>query len=342
MTSRTARRLLAAAAALLVLPACGPVEVETGTEQAAQAVTTTAAPPAGKPAEQVADQVTKARAMLGRLQVAGRAPKTGYDRVGRFGQAWADVTRSGCGTRDNILSRDLQDVSKRNKCVVVGGRLADPYTGTTITFRKEDASAVQIDHVVPLSLGWQLGAQQWPVGKRVTFANDPINLMAVDGPTNSSKSDSGPDAWLPPNKAYRCTYVVRFTRVAAAYEMRVTQPMKDAISRILDGCTRVDGTPADLKPLPTSTWAYAAKFAGGTAGDAGAPTSAAPPAAKGPSVAPTGKSCPAKAPIKGNVPDGGGARIFHEPGSRSYAVTVPEACFATAADAQAAGFRAPR
>lgn len=272
--------------------------------------------------------------MLDGLKVAGRAPKTGYDRTGQYGQAWADVTRSGCGTRDNVLVRDLRDVEKRNKCVVVAGVLDDPYTGKSITFRKADATAVQIDHVVPLSLSWQLGAQQWPVGKRVAFANDPLNLLAVDGPTNSSKSDSGPDGWLPPSKPYRCTYVIRFTRVAHAYALRVTAAMKAAIGRILDGCTRVLGAPADLKPLPESTWAYAAGFAKGAAAPA--------TGGSGKSAKPTGKECPAAAPIKGNIPDGGGDRIFHEPGSRSYAATVPEECFASVAAATAAGFRAPR
>lgn len=304
------------------MSACGPVDGE----QTAQGAPASAAPVA--PAE-VADQVGKARAMLDGLQVAGRAPKTGYDRAARYGQAWADVTRTGCGTRDNVLGRDLRDVERRNACVVVAGSLDDPYTGTTIAFRKAEAAAVQIDHVVPLSLSWQLGAQQWPVGKRVAFANDPLNLLAVDGPTNSSKSDSGPDAWLPPSKPYRCTYAIRFTRVASAYAMRVTAPLKAAIARVLDGCTRVVGTPADLAALPQSTWSYAAGFA----------KAAAPGGSDG---APEPTSCPAAEPVKGNVPDGVGDRIYHLPGTRWYARTVPEECFASAAAAEAAGFRAPR
>ncbi len=341
MTPRTRRFVLAASASLLAVSACGPVDGEQTAEAVVESVAPAKSPAPAKtpPPADVAGQVAKARTMLDGLQVAGRAPKTGYDRVGQYGQAWADVTRTGCGTRDNMLVRDLRDVEKRNKCVVVAGTLDDPYTGKTLTFRKEDASAVQIDHVVPLSLSWQLGAQQWPVGKRVAFANDPLNLLAVDGPTNSSKSDSGPDAWLPPSTPYRCTYVIRFTRVAHAYAMRVTAPMKAAIKGILDGCTRVVGTPADLAPLPESTWAYAAGFAKGATKSE--PPKAPKPAASG-SKAPSGKDCPAAAPVKGNIPDDGGDRIFHEPGSRSYAATIPEECFATAAAAEAAGFRAPR
>lgn len=45
--------------------------------------------------------------------------------------------------------------------------------------------------------------------------------------------------------------------------------------------------------------------------------------------------CPASHPLKGN----GSSRIFHRPGESSYAVTIPEFCFATEDDATAAGFR---
>ena len=47
-------------------------------------------------------------------------------------------------------------------------------------------------------------------------------------------------------------------------------------------------------------------------------------------------SCPASAPIKGNV---GRARIYHLPGDPYYARTKAEACFSSAQAAQAAGFR---
>jgi hypothetical protein len=50
-------------------------------------------------------------------------------------------------------------------------------------------------------------------------------------------------------------------------------------------------------------------------------------------------NCPPDYPVKGNI--GNNGKIYHVPGSRSYKVTDPERCFATAADAEAAGFRAP-
>jgi hypothetical protein len=95
---------------------------------------------------------------------------------------------------------------------------------------------VQIDHVVPLADAWQKGAQQWSPAKRIDFANDPLNLLAVDGPTNQAKSDGDAATWLPPNKAYRCAYVTRQVAVKARYGVWVTQAEHDAIARILSRC----------------------------------------------------------------------------------------------------------
>lgn len=58
------------------------------------------------------------------------------------------------------------------------------------------------------------------------------------------------------------------------------------------------------------------------------------------SVAPAGGMCPSSAPIKGNTTTNSGERIYHVPEGAYYTRTIPEACFATEADATAAGFRA--
>lgn len=56
------------------------------------------------------------------------------------------------------------------------------------------------------------------------------------------------------------------------------------------------------------------------------------------SVAATGEGCPDDHPIKGNAD----SKIYHQLGQSSYANTIPEVCFATAEDAEAAGFRASK
>jgi hypothetical protein len=205
----------------------------------------TSDPPVAAPTE-AGPTATSAIALraLGSLAVKGRAPKAGYDRD-VFGQRWADTDRNGCDTRNDILKRDLAGATFRSgtrDCVVLSGTLVDPLTGRTIQFSKEDANAVQIDHVVALSDAWQKGAQQWRPHKRLAFANDPLNLLAVDGPTNGSKSDSDAASWLPPNKAFRCPMVARQIAVKARYEVAVTAAEGEAMARVLADC------PGELLP----------------------------------------------------------------------------------------------
>jgi hypothetical protein len=181
-----------------------------------------------------------AAAALSTLPVKGRAPRTGYDRD-EFGQRWADVDRNGCDQRNDVLARDLVDEEFRagtGSCVVLTGRLSDPFTGRTIAFtRGQDTSGeVQIDHVVALSNAWQTGAQQLAPDTRELLGNDPLNLLAVDGPTNGSKGDGDAATWLPPARGYRCAYVARQVAVKAKYALWVTAAERDAIARILSGC----------------------------------------------------------------------------------------------------------
>lgn len=147
----------------------------------------------------------EARALIEKVATKGRGPKTGYDRD-EFGYAWMDsapggipFARNGCDTRNDLLQRDGEDLRFRSgsDCVVMSMRLNDPYTGKAIDWTKSRATEVQIDHVMPLSYDWQMGAARWTEGKRQAIANDPLNLMPVDGRTNSSKGDSGPASWLP-------------------------------------------------------------------------------------------------------------------------------------------------
>lgn len=184
---------------------------------------------------------------LNTLTVKGRAPKTGYSRE-EFGQRWKDVDHNGCDTRNDILARDMTGIQTKpstNDCVVLSGILDDPYTGTQIAFTRGEttSNAVQIDHVVALSNAWQTGAQLLDSATREEFANDPLNLLAVDGPANQQKSDGDAATWLPPNKEYRCSYVARQIAVKQKYGLWVTAPEKDAMADLLAGCPN--------EPLPS-------------------------------------------------------------------------------------------
>ncbi|MEA5454082.1 HNH endonuclease family protein [Sinomonas sp. JGH33] len=186
-----------------------------------------------------AARLDAAKAELGRIEVAGRAAKTGYARE-RFGGAWDDVDHNGCDTRNDILARDLIDAvfaAGAGRCIVASGTLRDPYTSRSIQFRRGERSGdVQIDHVVPLSDAWQKGAQQWTAERRREFANDPANLLAVDGPANQEKGDSDLATWLPPAKSYRCEYAVRIVEVKAAYRLRMTEEERRKAGELLGQC----------------------------------------------------------------------------------------------------------
>ena len=178
---------------------------------------------------------SKAMTALGALAVKGRAPKTGYART-QFGNGWD--TASGCNTRDRILQRDLVNTVLSKNCAVESGVLHDPYTGKTIYFTRgvDSSSAVQIDHVVALGDAWQKGAQALTPAMRKQLANDPLELLAVDGPANQQKSDSDAASWLPSNKLFRCQYVARQIAVKVKYSMWVTVAEKQTMQQVLGSC----------------------------------------------------------------------------------------------------------
>ena len=182
---------------------------------------------------------------LADIPVKGRAPKTGYARE-QFGQRWSDDVdvefgHDGCDTRNNILARDLTEVTfkpRTHDCVVLTGVLDDPYSGTHIAFQRGQgtSNAVQIDHLVPLADAWQKGAQSWDTSTRRNFANDPRNLLAVDGHLNMQKGAGDAATWLPPNKAFRCEYARRIIGVKHAYGLWVTPAERDALQTQLGTC----------------------------------------------------------------------------------------------------------
>ena len=135
-----------------------------------------------------------------------------------------------------------------NHCVVLSGRLADPYTSTTIDYVRGGAAGVDIDHVVALSDAWQKGAQRWPARERVAFANDPLNLLAVDASANRQKGDGDTATWLPANKAFRCSYVARQVSVKLKYAVSVTKAERDAMLRVLGTCPSKRVTVAGKAP----------------------------------------------------------------------------------------------
>ena len=218
---------------------------------------------------------------------ASRSWGEGGSRTGWFGEAWTDVDGDGCDTRNEILARDLNDadfsradgVQNREEghgrgagvcpdATVWAGTLQDPYTGKKIAFKRgqDTSAAVQIDHVVPLNYLYAHGAWQWDERTRLLAANDPLNLIAVDGEANQAKGACGPatcpvgstdtgswsptgaGGWWPDNASYRCTYAQRFVSVAGAYRLGLPQADKDALRSALTDCAAGgNGAPSTME-----------------------------------------------------------------------------------------------
>jgi len=174
---------------------------------------------------------------LGKLKVRGLSSHDGYARSA-FSDGWGDL--GSCDLRNYILQRDLTNITWRSgeTCIVASGTLKDPYTGKVINFVRGVSTSltVQIDHVVALSNAWSTGASAMSASVRYKIYNDPLNLLAVDGPTNGQKSDSDAASWLPPNRAYRCAYVSRQIAVKSKYRLWVTGVEKTAMLGVLKTC----------------------------------------------------------------------------------------------------------
>jgi hypothetical protein len=182
---------------------------------------------------------------LAALPVAAKTSLAGYERgCGHgqgcvFGPAWADVDHNGCDQRNDVLHRDLTQVQVRpgtHDCVVVGGVLDDPYTGTSVTFTKTHAGQVPIDHVVPLAAAWTQGAAAWPADERQAFANDLGNLIATTQEENSAKGDSTADEWAPEDRGYGCSYATVIVTVKSRYALAVTSSEAGALKSLLATC----------------------------------------------------------------------------------------------------------
>ncbi|MEU0350795.1 HNH endonuclease family protein [Streptomyces sp. NPDC006237] len=229
-----APRLLAAGLVLagaLAASACGPLTDPGSTAQAA---------PAPGPA---AAGGGTALAQLNDLTVRAQIPLAGYSRDA-FGPAWSDagtVEMSGnsCPTRQDVLARDLDDVVRAGDgCTVLSGVLHDRYTGRTIDFKRGPRSsmAVQIDHIVPLALGWRSGARELTAEQRLNYANDPENLIATGGSTNAGKGAKDAATWMPPRAKAHCWYATAQVRVKTKYRLSVTPAEKAALRTALESC----------------------------------------------------------------------------------------------------------
>jgi hypothetical protein len=216
----------------------GPSPTWRASEPSSTSATVSAAAPAAP-----TPRYDIARQQLKELPVRGWDRTSDFQRS-QFGEAWSDDVNvefghNGCNTRDDILRRDLKDLVVRPfTCFAQSGSLVDPYTGTVIGFVRgpQTSNTVEIDHVVSLADAWYKGARAWDPQRRLDFANDPRNLLAVSPKANFDKAFRDAASWLPPNRAFRCDFVARQIDVKTAYGLWLSAKEKKALAEVLSGC----------------------------------------------------------------------------------------------------------
>lgn len=150
----------------------------------------------------------------------------------KFGPRWVDVDRNGCDTRSDILARDLDQLTK-DGCTVKTGQLNDPYTGAVLAYA---GANVSVDRMVSLSDAWQSGAASWDAVHLAEFANDPLNLRAVDAAAAKARAGAAIDVWTPANTGFLCDFVGNQISVKSKYKLSVTVAEAARAAQILNTC----------------------------------------------------------------------------------------------------------
>jgi hypothetical protein len=168
-----------------------------------------------------------------KLLVAAETP-AGYNRS-FFGE-WIDEDRNGCSARFEVLiSEAVVKPSVGARCKLTGGKWISIFDNQEFT----NASLLDVDHFVPLAEAWRSGANLWTGEQRIAFANDlklPDALIAVSRTSNRSKSDRDVANWLPPNREYRCSYLVSWVKVKAKWNLRMDATERQALETGLINC----------------------------------------------------------------------------------------------------------
>jgi len=165
------------------------------------------------------------------VPVAGEV-RTGYDRD--LFRLWVDADGDGCDTRDEVLIAEAEDPpGVGSSCSLSGGRWYSYYDGVSQT----SASALDIDHVVPLAEAWDSGARSWTADRREAYANDlgdSHTLVGVTASLNRSKGDQDVAEWLPPIND--CRYIKDWVTAKIRWGLSQDSAEQAALHDVAAGC----------------------------------------------------------------------------------------------------------
>ncbi|MFI0901619.1 HNH endonuclease family protein [Streptomyces sp. NPDC020983] len=221
----------------LRLPRRGAVAATLTTALAAAAalLSPATASAAGPGAARTAGQTNTlpVRDALAQLPVTAE-DRTGYQRTAF--RHWIDADKDGCDTRKEVLKAEALVAPEQGPgCALTGGEWYSPYDDTYFN----DASRLDIDHLVPLAEAWDSGASSWTATERQAYANDlgdARDLIAVSAKSNRSKADQDPSTWLPPAAGYRCTYVTDWIADKTRWGLSIDPVEQAALEQNLAAC----------------------------------------------------------------------------------------------------------
>ena len=173
---------------------------------------------------------------------------TGYVRTAF--KLWIDADRNGCDTRAEVLIQEALVRPKIGKnCALSGGSWLSPYDNKY----QNNASALDIDHVVPLAEVWRSGAWKWSAAQREAYANDlnnPEVLVAVTASVNRSKGDKDISSWLP--QYGQCKYIRDWIVVKLKYQLTVDALEAAKLNQLIPSCgiTGVTVGASSASPTP--------------------------------------------------------------------------------------------
>jgi hypothetical protein len=160
---------------------------------------------------------------------------------------WIDADRDGCTTRAEVLKAEaIVPPGQSAGCRLTGGLWHSYYDDVFV----DDASGLDIDHMVPLAEAWDSGASQWSPARREAFANDlgfGPSLVAVTARSNRSKGDKDPAEWMPSADHEHCRYMEEWTAVKHRWDLAVDQTEREALLSVAARCP--DST-VEIVPAP--------------------------------------------------------------------------------------------
>lgn len=176
--------------------------------------------------------------------------RTGYERS-KF-KHWSASKIPGCDSRKAVIIEESLVKPKVDKgCTLTGGSWLSLYDNVKV----DNASKLDVDHMVPLAEAWDSGASAWSAEKREMYANDMTDsrhLVAVTGASNRSKSDRDPAEWIPTNKDYVCKYLTDWVSIKVRWNLTMDTKEKSAIVSYIKEykCNKTSFTvdPSNIRP----------------------------------------------------------------------------------------------